>query len=150
MSYIINASHYIFGSSKRGTGKKWAKKITEVDMSKTNGYAFIGDWLPREGECRLQKGDIILSTGWIGSNKYPENIFRIYEVEEGELKLLQEGNYKNLETLKEIIRELVQKEDKPSVVQLLDSIKQKIKNDSDLKLLIHQLEQELDENYDIR
>ena len=151
MSSIINACDYIFGSDSRGTGKRWAKKVTKVDMSKTNGYAFIGDWLPREGETRLKEGDIILSTGWLGSNKYPENLYRIYEVQEGEVELLEEGNYKNLETLKATVREMIQKEEKMcSVAQLLHQIKHKAIGNHELGLLLKQLEEELEKEYGVK
>jgi hypothetical protein len=40
--------------------KHWAKLVTGVDTSKTNGYAFQGDFLKVEAEHKLPVGSIVV------------------------------------------------------------------------------------------
>ena len=40
--------------------KHWAKKITSVDTTKSTGYAFKGEWLPKTSEVQVPVGSIII------------------------------------------------------------------------------------------
>ena len=40
--------------------KRWAKLVTAVDTSKTNGYAFAGDFLRVEAEHKIPVGSIVI------------------------------------------------------------------------------------------
>lgn len=40
--------------------KHWAKLVTSVDLTKTNGYAFVGDFLRVEAEHKLVSGSIVV------------------------------------------------------------------------------------------
>ena len=54
--------------------KCWRKQINEVDVTKSNGYAFKGPWLPNPGEkAELPSGALILCYDEPGSMKnwYP-------------------------------------------------------------------------------
>lgn len=66
-------------------GKQWTRKITGVDPSKTNGYAFEGEFL-REGENELNEGDVILQVGEFGSHKHHSPYARVSVVDNGKLR----------------------------------------------------------------
>lgn len=53
--------------------KSWAKLLNEVDSDKSNGYAFIGDWLRRGERTEVEVGAHILLYDEPGSMKnwYP-------------------------------------------------------------------------------
>jgi hypothetical protein len=40
--------------------KHWAKRVTAIDKSKTNGYAFIGDFLKVQNEHMVPKNSIVV------------------------------------------------------------------------------------------
>ncbi len=50
--------------------KQWAKWVTAVDLSKTNGYAFEGEFLSLNRKHRLPVGAVILFYGRFGSAKH--------------------------------------------------------------------------------
>jgi len=50
--------------------KKWAKLLSNVDQSKTNGYAFEGEFLRFDRKYELEIGTIVLCYGESGSAKY--------------------------------------------------------------------------------
>jgi hypothetical protein len=51
-----------FGSARHHLGKykHWVKKISKVDFDKTNGYAFIGDFLTYDKEISADENDYII------------------------------------------------------------------------------------------
>lgn len=53
--------------------KSWAKLLTKVDSNKSNGYAFVGDWLRRGERAEVEVGSLILLYDEPGSmrNWYP-------------------------------------------------------------------------------
>lgn len=53
--------------------KNWAKLLTGVDPSKSNGFAFVGDWLRRGERAEVEVGALILLYDEPGSMKnwYP-------------------------------------------------------------------------------
>jgi len=67
--------------SASGKRYSWAKKITSVDSSKENGYAFDGDFL-KQGENNLSIGDIIIEKYPVGSAKNGYNLGVVYKVAE--------------------------------------------------------------------
>jgi len=50
--------------------KAWAKHLTGVDTSKSNGYAFEGNWLHLGEKAELEVGSYILWYHVEGSHKY--------------------------------------------------------------------------------
>jgi hypothetical protein len=40
--------------------KHWAKLVTSVDISKTNGYAFVGEFLSVSAEHKIKMGSIVV------------------------------------------------------------------------------------------
>jgi len=75
-------------ASGRRTG--WAKHVTGVDQTKTNGYAFEGEFLD-VGESDLPLGAIVVEQYPTGSvrNGNPEG--RIYRVTDEGLREIDEG-----------------------------------------------------------
>jgi hypothetical protein len=56
-------------------GKEWWKKLTNLDTTKSNGYAFEGEFLPNDvgvKDLNLQEGDILIFYSDFGSIKYHE------------------------------------------------------------------------------
>jgi len=49
-----------FGSSKHHLGKyrHWAKEITSINSAQSDGYAFVGRFLPADREIRLAAGTL--------------------------------------------------------------------------------------------
>lgn len=69
-----------------GRKKTWRKLLTGVDKTKTNGYAFIGEWL-REGErAELKIGSFILCYDEDGSLKHWYPVVRLFKVVEDGLE----------------------------------------------------------------
>jgi len=66
----------------KGRGSVWAKKITKVDPSKENGYAFEGEFL-REGSV-VEEGDWVITVAATGSWKYPANTIFLFRIEGNE------------------------------------------------------------------
>jgi hypothetical protein len=63
-----------------GRKKTWRKLLTQVDKTKANGYAFIGEWL-REGErAELEMGSFILCYDEPGSMKNWYPVVRLFKV----------------------------------------------------------------------
>lgn len=63
----VKPEDYIIGDSRKG--KQWAKIITGIDSTQSNGYAFQGEFLPKNGQSELAPGTIILTVGHRGSWK---------------------------------------------------------------------------------
>ena len=51
--------------------KKWAKTVTRVDVSKSNGYAFEGEFLKLDQAHELEIGTYILQYGEFGDYRRP-------------------------------------------------------------------------------
>jgi len=75
------------GDERKARTKLWAKKVTAVDTSKNNGYAFAGEfargWDMKE--LLINDGDVAVAVVQTGSWKNPNQIMRIYKLENGKL-----------------------------------------------------------------
>ena len=79
--------------SNRHFGKfnHWAKILKSIDVSKTNGYAFIGDFIPYKQENLVKKGSIVL--------EHDENGFTAYRaINDNEKEMLMNATRTNLVT----------------------------------------------------
>jgi hypothetical protein len=84
----------IEGYSTSGGRKSWFKSIDSVDLTKTNGYAFDGDFLLANTEVELPVGAVVIECVPTGSIKYSGKEGRAYVVDEKEengLRLELEG-----------------------------------------------------------
>src|SRR5690606_35513908 len=76
--------------------KSWAKALESVDVTKSNGYAFVGNWLRRGEKAELPVGSFVLTYDEPGSMKnwYPEVV--LYRVTEDGLEMVHEykGDYR--------------------------------------------------------
>ena len=98
---------------RSGHGKTWAKVVSSVDHAKTNGYAFEGEFLPKDGEVELVEGDVILSVAYFGSRKNGEYEAQIILVENGKLEVKHEDKWKNIITIREKVAELINDSEGP-------------------------------------
>lgn len=86
---------YVTDFTRGNSGyKRWAKVITSIDNTKTNCYAFVGDWLSKENNTEniLIKNSYIIE--FIGRK---ENQFTIYKATDNNKKdLILEGDTNSL------------------------------------------------------
>ena len=68
--------------------KNWAKTITGIDSTKTNGYAFLGDFVPTNRLIEVEDGSLILVYGQTGSSVLPDVEIELYKVNLGSLDLV--------------------------------------------------------------
>jgi hypothetical protein len=75
--------------------KSWRKLLTQVDKTKANGYAFIGEWLCEGERAELEVGSFVLCYDETGSRKYTCPVVRLFKVEENSLQevFYWEGHY---------------------------------------------------------
>lgn len=99
---LVIYTHDCFGKSKYHMGKyrHWAKKAESVDTSKTNGYAFHGEFLDPRTENRVPEGAIIVETCGSG--------IKCYEVRKEEKILICEGASGTMATFIDKVAEIVQ------------------------------------------
>lgn len=67
-----------------GGRTSWFKMVTAVDLSKTNGYAFEGDFVKIGVEVEVELGAILIEKEPCGSVKNPHNEGNIWRVVEDE------------------------------------------------------------------
>ena len=79
-------THDCFGSSNYHMNKykHFSKKLTGIDESKTNGYAFSGDFLSVECENLVTEGSYIVEVCM--------GIIKLYKASDNEKELLLKGN----------------------------------------------------------
>ncbi len=77
-----------YGDPRKTTTKLWAKKVTNIDTTKDNGYAFEGEWI-RKGrgyyEVELNEGEVAVCLVENGSWRHPGQDCRIYFVRGGKM-----------------------------------------------------------------
>jgi len=75
--------------------KTWRKLLTQVDKTKANGYAFIGNWLRAWERAELEMGSFILCYDEPGSVKNWYPVVRVFKVVENGLEKVYrwEGNF---------------------------------------------------------
>jgi hypothetical protein len=100
----------------RWESRSWAKKVTGVDDSKNNGYAFEGTFLyMAKGkklilkENEVEEGDVILVIQDIGSNQYHRQYAYVFLIKNGKLeeKLSKVDFREDIRLLKKSIKELL-------------------------------------------
>jgi len=62
--------------------KTWRKLLTQVDKTKANGYAFVGEWLRAGERAELEVGSFILCYDEPGSMKNWYPVVRLFKVVE--------------------------------------------------------------------
>jgi len=60
--------------------KLYARVITGVDPTKTNGYAFEGEFIPLDTEVELPVGALVMRVGFEGSRKNGVSTARLWRV----------------------------------------------------------------------
>jgi len=74
-------------------GKQYARLVGGVDVTKTNGYAFVGDFLHENKEYDFAEGDVLLKVEAMGSWKYCKNVATILKVAGNELQEVESFDY---------------------------------------------------------
>lgn len=69
-------------AAEKWAKKSWAKKLTRIDTTKANGFAFEGDWLQVGRKAELPVGAVVLSFSQAGSRNRPCPIAKIFRVAE--------------------------------------------------------------------
>jgi len=74
--------------------KAWAKVLESVDITKSNGYAFVGNWIRRGEKAELPIGSYVLTYDEPGSMKNWYPLVKLYRVTPDglEVALEYEGN----------------------------------------------------------
>ena len=84
----------IQNQGNKSKGKCYNRTVTSVDVTKTNGYAFTGEFL-QDGEHDLEIGTVVLQIEAGGSYRHPETEAVVYRVQKnGELVEFARLNYK--------------------------------------------------------
>ena len=86
---LVLYTHSCKGAAKHHLGKykHWAKRLTGVDATKTNGYAFLGDFLYVGNEHKIPTGSIVVEV--CGAD------LSVYEVTGDGKMLLDSGSTKS-------------------------------------------------------
>ena len=66
----------------------WAKTVTGLDKSRTNGYSILGDFLDIDAPRYWKEGTIILDCDIHGSRKHHKKTYRLFQYQDGKLHLL--------------------------------------------------------------
>ena len=69
-----------------GRKKSWRKLLTQVDKTKANGYAFVGEWLRAGERAELEAGSFILCYDEAGSMKNWYPVVRLFKAVENGLE----------------------------------------------------------------
>jgi len=69
----------------------WAKKITGIDKSKSNGFSIQGDWVEsgKEGYYRVTEGVLYLDCDIQGSRKNQNKEYTLFTILKGEIIVLK-------------------------------------------------------------
>ena len=94
MTQTIRIRPTVGSASGRRTG--WIKQITSVDSSKSNGYAFEGEFLTAGQEVDLPVGAILVRVDPEGSVKNAYQSGHIYRLQaDGEMEELESGDWRD-------------------------------------------------------
>ena len=79
----------------------WAKILKSIDDSKTNGYAFTGEFIPYKQENSVKKGSIVL--------EHDENGFTAYRaINDNEKEMLMNATRTNLVTFIKELKKIME------------------------------------------
>lgn len=73
----------LLGDRRKALSGTFIKHVRAVDMSKSNGYALIGDFLSPGKEVDLPRGAIVVVASGVGSWKHPDTAYFVLRVREG-------------------------------------------------------------------
>lgn len=95
------------GDSRKATSNVFAKIIKDIDMSKDNGYAFIGEFLKTHRETELPNGTLLLVVRGEGSWKHKFSAAYLIVIANSEPKIVFEGDWKNRITVRDKAKEIL-------------------------------------------
>lgn len=96
--------------------KNWTKKVSKVNLTKTNGYAFEGKFLESDKEYDLDEGDVLLFLENFGSRAKTSKEASIKIVKNGQLETYDTYDYSSdfLDLRDKIAELLNQKPNQPN------------------------------------
>lgn len=92
--------------------KNWAKVVHSVDVTKSSGWAFVGDFIATGGIQDVPAGSVVLVYGERGSRRSPQSEARLYVVNP-DSTLSAHGSSKGrawARTLRDVAEELLTEE----------------------------------------
>jgi hypothetical protein len=84
-----------------GNRKSWLKIVTRVDTSKTNGYAFEGEFLKEGIEIEVPVGAIVIEKEPTGSVKNSSHTWNVYRISPIQIQEVRNPSLEFLEDFKE-------------------------------------------------
>lgn len=73
----------ILGDRRKALSGTYVKRVTSVDRTKTNGFAFDGEFIKTDRETDLPQGSIIVIASGTGSWKHPNTTYYVLKVKQG-------------------------------------------------------------------
>ena len=141
----------IKNETNSGNRKGWSKLVTSVDTTKTNGYAFVGDFIPDDTEVELPVGGVIVQKCPEGSVKHSWDSGHIYTIEEnGELCETDGKSYrwtKDFLSLRDQVVKCLAEQNVQDISYELPEIDWKSLTDEQITLLLDQCNQEMLRRY---
>jgi len=122
------------GDVRKSDGRSlWAKELTEVDVTKTNGYAFKGRFLrkatgklggPKHNKIEdiVPEGSFVVATVSTGSWKHPRTDIILYKAENGELKEVYRNAWKphkKARIIRDIAEIVGQRDEKAEIMRVI-------------------------------
>ncbi len=118
--------------------KRWVKILKRVDTSKTDGYAFEGDFVTIDRMIEVEAGTLLLCFGREGSMKYNSPYVTLYRVEENRTRttLFERGSLNEAWALevRDEIAEIVNQQKEKTMMSVLQYIKSRLKRKPDAEL----------------
>ncbi|MEM0238466.1 MAG: hypothetical protein QXT00_02390 [Ignisphaera sp.] len=75
----------LLGDRRKARSGTYIKVVRAVDLTKTNGYALIGEFVPTDKEVDLPSGAVVVVASGVGSWKHPETAYFVLRAREGSI-----------------------------------------------------------------
>ncbi|ADC64720.1 hypothetical protein Ferp_0547 [Ferroglobus placidus DSM 10642] len=95
------------GDRRKATSSVFAKIVEDIDMSKANGYAFIGNFLNTHKEMDLPNGTLLLVVRGEGSWNHPRSQAYLIQIKNSKPVVLISENWKNKLTIRDKAKEII-------------------------------------------
>lgn len=73
----------LLGDRRKALSGTYIKRIISVDRTKTNGFAFDGEFIKADRECDLPEGSVVVIASGTGSWKHPNTTYYVVRVKSG-------------------------------------------------------------------
>lgn len=135
----VEVNIYLGDVRKSGGQSLWAKELTKIDVTKTNGYAFEGRFLrkatgkvggPKYNKIEdiVPEGSFVVATVSTGSWNHPGTDIVLYRAESGELKEVYRNAWKphkKAQIIRDIAEIMGQRDEKAEIMQVIRQLVEK-------------------------